>query len=209
MINPPGTTGCSCGFTFAAGAYSVAPNSSIAPVDSPAASLTLRLSRIKFLLLCSVIALPITAALVLEPERWNNAEFWLKATMLGIAASAVIASIIMPWFYYLRFAPEGLTFQAIGNRRFFTWNEIEGFGILNRFIHFLPLGRCITFRLRNDSPQRTVIHRVIGAVLPYDVSILAVFVLSAPKIIDLLDAWQRRYGRGCSRTQESWQFSQV
>jgi hypothetical protein len=144
------------------------------------------------------IVLPVALRVVWEPERWKTTEDWVKATLAGIAALLVIVAVWMPHFYYLRLTSKGLTFQAVANRQFFAWNEICNVGIINRFLSFLPLGRSIVFTLRDDSHQRTTFHRVVNAVLSYDVSILTMFDKSSPEIIDLLEEWQNRYGRNNS-----------
>jgi hypothetical protein len=53
----------------------------------------------------------------------------------------------------------------------------------------------IVSNLTEDSPHRSGLTRVTGALLKYDVSMMATYNRSASEIVDLLHQWKDQYGQ--------------
>ena len=74
--------------------------------------------------------------------------------------------------------------------------------MIKQSINHVPVGSVVGFNLTEDSPHRTKLIKLANASRRiqmlgkrgYDVSIYAVFNLSAYELASLLNEWQGRYG---------------
>jgi hypothetical protein len=165
------------------------------PVDTPDPTLTIRFSPKKLLLIFAPLAVLVAISLLINPESWLRAEAWVYWVFGGLAAFLVFACIIMPSQYYLRLTPKGLTIHYVGWGRFYTWDEMRDFRVEVQDFNGPAWAGKIVFNLTEDSPHRSGLTRLTGAILKYDVSMMATYNRSASEIVDLLRQWQEQYGR--------------
>jgi hypothetical protein len=157
-----------------------------------------RFSRLRLLLVFVPLFVLLAISVAMNPDRWLDAEPWVYAIFGGIALLLVLGTLFLPFFYYLRLTPEGLTIHYIGSERFFTWSEVRGFRVQRR-VRRGALAQLVVFDLTEDSSHRTTLNRLTSAVNGYDISILATFTISASDLANLLEDWQRRFGRAGSQ----------
>ncbi|MDF5713215.1 MAG: hypothetical protein PUP93_04845 [Rhizonema sp. NSF051] len=145
----------------------------------------------------------VAISLIVNFDKWIHAPTWTLWTMGIFFAFLLFGCLVMPRRYFLELQPEGLTIQYITSKKFYTWSEVDDFRVIKQSINHVPMGSVVGFNLNHDSPHRTRLIKLANASRRiqmlgkrgYDVSIYAVFDLSAYSLANLLNEWQHRYGR--------------
>jgi hypothetical protein len=159
----------------------------------------IRFSSLKLLLLFVPLALLVALSVYINPESWETAPAWVYWVFGVLGLFLVFGCIVMPWRYYLRMAPDGLTIQYPMTQRHNSWDEVRNFRVGGGpSVRGMSTGRRIVFDLAEDSPQRTALVKMAAVVNGYDVSVLALFGIGAGDLAGLLNEWQQRHGPGKS-----------
>ena len=144
----------------------------------------------------------VAISLVVNFDKWLHASAWTLWTMGIFFAFLLFGCLVMPRRYFLELQPEGLTIQYLTSKKSYAWSELRDFRVIKQSINHVPVGSVVGFNLTEDSPHRTKLIKLANASRRiqmlgkrgYDVSIYAVFNLSAYELASLLNEWQGRYG---------------
>lgn len=164
------------------------------PPTNDQSKLTIRFSPKKLLLIFLPIAVLVAISLAINFEAWQRAEAWVYWSFGGIVVGLVFACVVMPSTYFLCLTPEGLRINYVVWHRFYKWDEMRDFRVVTQTVNNVAGSNLVVFDLTEDSPHRSMLTRMAGAINKYDVSIMATFDHTAGQIVDLLHAWKEQYG---------------
>lgn len=125
------------------------------------------------------LAMLVAISVLVNREAWTRVNGLIYGVFAGTLVLARAAHFLLRRYYFLEFAPAGLTVATLGRQRFVPWSEIEGVDFARRD-GAASAAHVILLKLRRASALR----KIVGG----DLSSLAVYDRTPAKIVALLRA---------------------